>query len=239
MTISRNSTFEIEWLYFYHVLPETVNMEKNTYKIFNKNIKHIYQMLIYYPCLKNSNNIKYSEYEIDEDDVALLSSKKINKIFKKLKKTKNLFSDLKNLTNLDNKNIEKIKISKEEKNNTIFKCIPLNFIPDKNKFIIGVMCYNNHKIPKIMNITKKIKYQFLNNVKLELDEERNIQTKKINIFKNISNNLSFKPIHIENISILDIINIISKYYSALEIEYRRDLKSNKFGFLKNRLKIKN
>lgn len=221
--MSKDNSFKIEWLYFYHVLPQTVNLEDNSYLLFNKNTENIYQLLIHYPCLRNKNTIKYDDYKIDRNELSLLSINTIYDIFKNKKKNKNLFLDLKNLMNEDNRK-EYIKISRDEKKKTIFKCVPLKYISEENKYIIAIICYNNNKIPQILSITKNIKYQFLTKLRLTLKnydktniDKTDIDTKRCNIFKNINFRMSNKEIFIDDISILEIIKNISLYYSALEI----------------------
>lgn len=207
---SKSNKLFIEWIYFYLVVPETIDFMNNIYTIPNNKIQYIYQQLLHYPLLNNNNEIDINtlnDYDISintYEDIHLLSTDDLLKIYKKNKKNTEIFNQLKNMNK--NNNTKKIdKISKEEKNNTHYYVVP--FEQKENYYLVGVIYVNNVKIPKILSSNKNIyKKNNLSNIK--------ITNNKINLFYSIYK----KFYENKNENYKDHLNILKTKFSSITIK---------------------
>ena len=170
---SDSNNIYINWNFFYLELPPTINFKKKTYQIPHNDTKFIFNALLYYPnisCLDKMSQSSLEKYIKDDE----IHSDEFKNIYKSKKLNKNFFTDLKNYSN------KKIKISKEEKENTIHFIVTLS--REKNVYSIAVFYTNNEKIPKILSVTQFVSSRFMSSI--------NLEKKFMNIFNKVDKGLS-------------------------------------------------
>lgn len=227
---SKTNKLFIEWIYFYLVVPETIDFMNNIYTIPNNNIQYIYQQLLYYPLLNNNDEIDINtlnDYDISintYEDIHLLSRDDLLKIYKTNKKNTEFFNQLKTINK--NNNTNKIyKISKEQKNNTYYYLVP--FQQKENYYLVGVIYINNTKIPNILSSNKNsykdiYKKNYLSNIKIINNKFNLFNSIDKKFYENKNDNykdhLNILKTKLANITIKLIYKYLSIYLPELDVK---------------------